>query len=386
MPADTRVGMFTSVVTSAAALEPHIAAWDDLALHAIEPNPFYESYALLPAWQHLSPAGLRVVLVWARDPLPRQPPRLVGLFPITSTRNPAIGLHVATTWHHLYTYRSIPLVHADVAPRVLAVFFEWLRANDVALFECRRMISDGPFRHALIDTLDELGSGAFSASMHTRACFRPAADAESYLTRAMSGKKRKELRRQERRLAETGALAYEELAPDGDLDAWIAEFLALEAHGWKGKGGTALRDDPAAGAVFRAYARGAFSRGHWMTLALRLDGRALAMKCNLRANHGAVAFKIAYDETHARFSPGVLLELEHVRRLHDPGAPAWMDSGAAADHPMIEHVWRDKIAIETVVVSTGTRVGELVTAAWPLARWTSRAIKRTWQRLRTRKS
>ena len=96
-----------------------------------------------------------------------------------------------------------------------------------------------------------------------------------------------------------------------------------------------------------------------MALALRLDGRAIAMKCNLLAGDGAVAFKIAYDESYARFSPGVLLELEHLRRLHEPGAPAWVDSGAAADHPMIGHLWRDRIAVETLVIPIGQRLGEL---------------------------
>ena len=50
--------------------------------------------------------------------------------------------------------------------------------------------------------------------------------------------------------------------------------------------------------------------------------RAIAMKCNLRAGDGAVAFKIAYDEAYARFSPGVLLEIEQIERLHRTCVPA----------------------------------------------------------------
>jgi hypothetical protein len=121
-----------------------------------------------------------------------------------------------------------------------------------------------------------------------------------------------------------------------------------------------------------------------MALALRVDGRAIAMKCNVRCSAGAVAFKIAYDEAFARFSPGVLLELEHIRRLHEPGAPAWMDSGAAPNHPMIDHLWRDRRSIETVVVPTGRSLGALAVAALPLARWVSRTARDAAQHLRAR--
>ncbi len=379
-------GLFTTVEESPEALERHVAAWDVLARHAAEPNPFYESYALLAAWRHLRPEGLRVVCVWSPNVLPGKSPHLAGVFPIVRRdRYKGMPLPVYSTWHHLYTYSSTPLLRAEAAPEVLAAFFAWLRDTDAALFELPGVTSDGAFRHALIDTLNELGLRAFHDAVHTRAFFRAGASTEQYLDRAMSGKKRKELRRQERRLGETGTLAYEELLPDGNLATWLDEFLALEALGWKGREGTALQQDGPAISLFRAYAEGAFARKRWMALAMRLDGRAIAMKCNLLAGDGAVAFKIAYDESFARFSPGVLLEIEHLRRLHEqPGAPLWMDSGAAADHPMIGHLWRDKIAIEKLVIPAGKRRGELAVAALPLVRWTSHAVKATWHLLRRR--
>ena len=352
------------------ALERHIAAWEDLVAHAAEPNPFFEPHALLSAWRHLPGSGLQLVLVWAAHPLPGQPAILAGLFPLVrASRYKGLPLPVLGTWTHLYSYLATPLVRADLACEVIEALFGWLRdQTDAALFEWRTLSSDGPFHHALIDTLNRLGLEAFRERSHTRALFRPAASADAYLSQVLTGKKRKELRRQERRLAELGAVRFDELAADGDLDAWLDEFVALEARGWKGQGGTALRGDPAALAVFRAMAHGAFARGRWMTLALRLDGRAIAMKCNLRAGTGAVAFKIAYDEAYARFSPGVLLEIEHLERLHTAGAPIWMDSGAAPDHPMISHLWRDRLTIETLVVPTGRPPGKLAVAAGGVVR------------------
>ena len=360
---------------SALALAAHTAAWEDLAANAADPNPFYEPYALLAALAHLPEAKrVEIVLVWAPNPLPKQPAILVGLFPLVRhARYKGLPLVTLGTWKHLYAYLGTPLVRADRAAEALDAFLAWLRADSGAsLFEWQTIRSDGAFRHALTDALHRHALAGFQDDVHTRAMFRPAATSEAYLDHSVPGKKRKELRRQERRLAELGAVSFDD---PREPEAWIEEFLALEARGWKGEGHTAMKDDPMARELFRAYCRGAHARGRWMAMALRLDGRAIAMKCNLRAGDGALAFKIAYDEELAKFSPGVLLELEHVRRLHEPGAPRWVDSGAAAEHPMINHLWRDRAGIETLVTPV-RHGGSLVVAAFPLFRLARTALRR----------
>lgn len=361
-------GLTITVERSREALAAHTTAWEELATHAADPNPFYEPSALLAALTHVPPAdGIEVVLVWAQNPLPKQPPFLVGLFPLVRTKRfKGLPLSALSTWKHLYAYIGTPLVRADRAVETLEAFLIWLRDDSGAhLFEWQTIRSDGAFRHALTEALHRHGVLAFQDSAHTRAMFRPAASAEAFLDRSIAGKKQKELRRQERRLGELGELIYDD-APA--LEPWIDQFLELEARGWKGGSGTALREDPAARELFRAYCRGAHARGQLMLWTLRLGERPIAMKCNLRAGNGAVAFKIAYDEELAKFSPGVLLEIEHVRALHAPGAPAWVDSGAAAEHPMINHLWRDRAGIETLVTHASRGPATFAVAAFPLVR------------------
>ena len=74
---------------------------------------------------------------------------------------------------------------------------------------------------------------------------------------------------------------------------------------------------------------------------LRLDGRAIAMLANFITPPGAYSFKTAFDEAYARFSPGMLLQLENLVLLERPDV-AWADSCAVEGHPMIERLWRDK--------------------------------------------
>ncbi|MBA3462113.1 MAG: hypothetical protein H0T46_19290 [Deltaproteobacteria bacterium] len=97
-------------------LAAHTAAWEELVANAADPNPFYEPYALLAALRLLPDAkDVEVVLVWASNPLPRQPRFLVGLFPLVHRRYKGLPLPTLSTWKHGYQYLGTPLVRHDCA-------------------------------------------------------------------------------------------------------------------------------------------------------------------------------------------------------------------------------------------------------------------------------
>jgi CelD/BcsL family acetyltransferase involved in cellulose biosynthesis len=108
-------------------------------------------------------------------------------------------------------------------------------------------------------------------------------------------------------------------------------------------------------------------------LGLALDGKWIALKCNFLSAPGGFAFKIAYDETYARFSPGVLLELETLARLHRRSELAWMDSCAAEDHAMKNRLWTERRAICSWLVADADRQGRLFVKALP---WLQRLRRR----------
>jgi hypothetical protein len=110
-------------------------------------------------------------------------------------------------------------------------------------------------------------------------------------------------------------------------------------------------------------------------LALRLDGRPLALKMNFLGGEGAFAFKITFDESFGRFSPGVLLELDNVERAHQLPALRWMDSCAAPNRFMINHLWPDRREMQTVFFSTGSRRGALMVALVPLLHFFRRVAR-----------
>lgn len=177
-----------------------------------------------------------------------------------------------------------------------------------------------------------------------RAMLDSALTAEAYLEQSLGGKKRKELRRQHRRLGEEGELTIVRTTDSEDIETWAEEFLALEEAGWKGDAGSALGCAFATRILFVEALEGAARRGRLERVAVRLDGKPLAMLASFLCPPGAFSYKTAFDEAYARFSPGVLLQCENLALLEHP-AIAWTDSCAAADHPMIDHIWRERRAI-----------------------------------------
>jgi CelD/BcsL family acetyltransferase involved in cellulose biosynthesis len=362
-----------------AALEEHVPAWEALAAAALEPNVFFEPWLFLPAVRAFG-AGVafRFVLVFARDPArPAGAPLLCGFFPLERRRRyKGLPVPVFGLWRHRHCFLGTPLLRAGYARGVLAALFDWLAADrrGAALLELGHVPGEGPFHQALVDHLHERARAAHVAECFTRALLRTRDSADAYVGAALSGSHRRALKRRQKRLAETGRLGWRVLGPGADVRAWVEEFLRLEAGGWKGRAGTALACQPADRAFFTEVAAAAFRRGRLLTLTLDRDGRPVAARCGFRAGEGSFAFKSAFDEDQAHHSPGVLLELENVRRLHDLPGLRWMDSCTDPDNAMINRLWMERRTIQTVVVATGRRPGDLVVSLLPLLRW----LKRTF--------
>ena len=355
-------------------LEDYVQAWEDLVEEALEVNPFYEPWMLMPALRGLA-AGkdLRVVLVLTID---RGAPVLCGVFPMErKERYKRLPLAVLSLWQHLYCALCTPLIRASCARQCLDAFLDWLACEaGVPLMEFNFVRGEGPFHELLNDCLLKRGNPTLVCESFTRALFLPLESADKYLHAAISARHRKDMRRKQRRLSETGRVEFDELGPDGNSAAWIEEFLQLEVSSWKGKQGGAFACSEANRTYFVTIAKEAFKRGRLMMSAMRLNGLPLALKFSLVAGPGAFAFKIAYDENHAHFSPGTLLEVENIRRLHTRPDIEWMDSCAAPVH-FINRLWHDRRTIQTVLVSTGGRSGALVVSLLPFMRRLNRSLR-----------
>jgi CelD/BcsL family acetyltransferase involved in cellulose biosynthesis len=349
------------------------AEWEDLARAAADPNVFLEPWFVLAALSAFQPASpLSFVLLYEQTGPGR---RLVGFFPLVVTRGyKGLPARCATLWQHPYAMYGAPLLRAGVEEDCLAAFLDWAGTGPLgcSLVHLPLFPGSGPVQHALAAHCQRTGRLMFVDECYPRALFLPRA--EEYRQRASSTRSLKEQRRRERRLAETGRLEYRQLTDAGDVSHWTEAFLELESGGWKGAQGTAFASREPDRAFFRAILHEAFTHGQLHMLGLFLDGRAIALKCNLRAGDGAFAFKIAYDETLSKYSPGVQLELHNMDVLHAQSEIRWMDSCAIFGHPMIDKLWIDRRVVQHVALSTGRAPGDLVVSLLPGLRWLRRKL------------
>ncbi|MEN3333264.1 MAG: hypothetical protein V7641_2629 [Blastocatellia bacterium] len=367
-------------ISDFALLDSVTDKWEDLAAQAIEPNPFYEHWMLRPALAHLGAgADLRVVLIFAPNRARPTEPLLCGVFPLERRpRHKGIPCRTLSLWRHKFCQLATPLVRASHAQETMEAFFAWLAAADhgCTLMEFNRVSGEGAFHHLFVDHLDHNAVLHAAGDCFARAIFRPASDAETYLRTVLSTKHRKARRRHEQQLAASGAVEYVALEAGGDVQGWLEEFIALEASGWKGRERSALASSAADQQFFVSAATEAFRRDRFEMLALRHNGRMIAARCGFAAAPGAYTFKIAYDESYAQWSPGVLLEIENIRRLHGDPQIRWMDSFTSRDNAMFNRLWRDRLLLRDVTVGTGSRRADLIISLLPLLRWLKRRTTR----------
>jgi CelD/BcsL family acetyltransferase involved in cellulose biosynthesis len=320
--------------------------WADLAANAVEPNPFYSPALLLPALEAFAGEGVRLAVVEDADD------RLIGLLPVEPARGYArLPIRYIAGWIHPHCFFGAPLIRRGMEEEALTALFDVVE-DAGAFLRLRALGEGGEVMAAALRAVAATGRLCAVSGRYERALWRADDEAEVYFAATMRAKKRKELRRLHARLEEAaGPVGLETLAEKALLAQWIAEFLALEASGWKGGEGTALASDAASRKFFEDALARAFSAGALLFHRLRAGQNTIAMIVNFIERGEAYSFKIAHDESFARYSPGVMLEIEMMKALERIEGFSFIDSCAARDHPMINSLWRERRAIAAINVS-----------------------------------
>jgi CelD/BcsL family acetyltransferase involved in cellulose biosynthesis len=368
--------VWVEAVSTTAELAQFIPGWEALARIALEPNVFYEPWNLEPAIKSFgSDKQSRFLFVFHHDhDRGKSPILFMPLEKDASFRGRLSRL--LTAWQHPYCQLHTPLIHPRFAHDAWRALFSWTRSDrdNVSLLEFRLLLGEGRSHQAMIDVLRQDRLHSYSVHRHTRAALATPAPADtSHFDQMLSAGRHKELRRQRRRLEEMDGFAVRQLGVGEDVEAWIEQFIALEASGWKGVQNTAFASNAASADYFRTICREAHARGRLQMLGFFAAERPIAMKCNFLSGQGAFALKIAYDETLNKYSPGVLLEMETIALLKARGGVRWVDSCAVPEHVMINGLWAERRTIEHLLISSGV-AGHLSLAALQAGRSLKRII------------
>ena len=333
---------------------------DDLAsdVTALSANALEPNFTLMPQWMQplVNNCSARedVHPVHAMTDDGR-----LGAFSMMQVRKWRWGLPVshAESFMGDFPISGTPLLSCvDPAGSCAAMLSNAFETLDVPVLMLPHLTGHQVVSSVLVEACRAIGAPIKFFEDRKRASLHCNGDYAAWLETTFSRKRRKEFRRLKTRLAETGSLRMDYEAPQGAaLDTWIDEFLKLEQAGWKGHHGTAIgQSDNLSAFLKESMARFARSQ-KLMCWRMSLDDTPVAMMFGTREGSNCWIVKIAYDETLARFSPGVLLVLEATRSLFEDDTIMFVDSCAAPNHPMIDHLWKDRLCVRDVMIGNPAR-------------------------------
>jgi len=330
-------------------LESIVGDWRELASRALVPNVFYEpAFALAAA--PLFGRGVGAVLVWSGT----DPRRLLGLFPARrEARRYGLRLPMFVGWTHPFAPFGAPLVEREAAEPVIAAWLAHIagESEQPGLLMLPYLPEEGPFAAALTAILRRAHMPAAEFNRHARALLAPRGNRSAYVEHALGPRQFRELRRTARRLSELGALLFTTATEPDAVAAATDDFLTLEASGWKGKAGAAV---PCSGEV-RSFVKAAVTAlAAERKVAINrvfLDGRPIAAAITLRSGDTAWLWKAAYDETLARYSPGVMLAASLTEELVENASVERTDSCATADHRVLNRAWSERLALCDLMIA-----------------------------------
>jgi CelD/BcsL family acetyltransferase involved in cellulose biosynthesis len=335
-----------------------VREWDDLA-DRTGASPFHRP-GWFAAWWGAFGAGRMEILAARTDG------RLTGVAVVSRRRGALVS---ASNWH---------------TPMFGLVAEDERAAGELARGLLRRTWHSLTVR--FLDEQDGLTEPALARAAHGRLRRRilerspyvdTAGDWESYEA-SLDPRRRRELRRRQRRLAELGRPSFEVHDGSRELDRLLEEGMSVEGSGWKDERGTAIRARPETRRFYRDVASWAAGRG-WLVLGfLRLDGRPVAFDFCVEHAGTHYLLKTGYDPAYRHLAPGMLLRAEMIRRAHQSPVSTYDFLGDANDWKL---AWTDRVherrELRAYPPSALGSVARLADAyARPLAGRALRAIRR----------
>jgi CelD/BcsL family acetyltransferase involved in cellulose biosynthesis len=340
-----------AILTAAEDVRALQARASALLRSPLEPNVFYEPWMLATA---MSTLGESVQVITISE---RSSGDVTGIFPLQlASKFRGLPIRVLKSWRHPYCFLCTPLVARVHAHATVRCLLDWLesRAASAPILELELCAADGAFDAVLRSELAVRSRWRSVAKTYERALLRPRATPVC----GFSGKHLRELRRQERKLGELGTCDFRVYGSTAEMERGLGEFLRLEASGWKGRERTAMSSDEGSREFFLRIAHEAMAQNRLRLVALELRGVPIAMMCDFIAGNGAFGFKIAYDETYAKYSPGLLLQHFNIGQwAADRRSIEWVDSCADPDHAVMNRLWVERRTLADRVMSPRPMAG-----------------------------
>lgn len=360
-PVESDADMGADILTLQQAAD-HVDEWQALAERAVEANPFARPNFLLPVASYLQPSNPRILFIRRRE-------RLIAALPLVKDK---VGFGICGAKHALYFHQygpvGAPLVDRDHVDAALSVLFSpppkstsaasgtgsvqtipGQRVRGLPQGLPRGLLvnldKNGPIYQGLERISAQNGLSPIILSGFDRAALDATQDREHFHRHALVRKKRKDLSRLYRRLEEQGTVRVHLHKDSASIACALERFIALEARSWKGQQETALGSETARMQLAHGVVTEFAAAGRVRIDEITVGGVLVASLISFVDCGRLFTWKIAHHKDFARFSLGsqIVLALSDSI-LADPSITS-ADSLATPNHPMIDHIWRERISM-----------------------------------------
>jgi CelD/BcsL family acetyltransferase involved in cellulose biosynthesis len=352
-----------------------IRQWAELEQRSVEGNAYLSPHFLLPAVTHLTP-GADVFFVFI-SLVSGNARRMTGAGAFERSRGTrTLPLPHLRAYSSHHSPLSGLLIDEQQMEPTLEAFFRYLgtlRGHSYGI-EFKNRTAGTRLAGAMEAAASRHGATWIPYVRKQRSLLVPGRIAGDYLEKLPSSKLRKNIRRFQKQLAERGPVQWR-LVNGGQIrNDCIDRFLTLEHSGWKGEDGSSLLSRPGEETFFREMIDGFAREGRAFFTELSVNDQVIASTSNLISSRMGYAFKIGWDMQYAPVSPGILNEVEFIKRAATTHPHLeYIDSGAD-EGSFIDKLWNDRYELVSGYFVTRTISRAVLTAianARRMKRWMS---------------
>lgn len=327
--------------------EMDLSRWVNLETSALEPNAFLSPHFILPAVRYLEKTSSIFLLTVHKNSGGTS--NLVGIFPFKVSKfSRYLPLPHLSAFHSRHSYKSGILVDQDHAETVLELIYNYIckHYSNYAGLVFEERSAEGRFYEIEKSTAQQAKLKWIPFTHWDRSILFPdrLEEAHSLLPKRVL----KNYRRGTRGLSEVGRLNWEIIAEGKIGPKNINDFIRLENLGWKGENKSSLFSNPDYARFFQEMIENFNKEGRAFFTELQINSETIASTSNIISGNAGFAFKIGWDPSYSKHSPGILNE---ISLLESKGGSfsklEYIDSGTSADSTYIDAIWPGKKRMET---------------------------------------
>lgn len=335
----------------------HIAAWADLEYRAAESNAFLSPHFVMPAIQYLESQG-NILMLFVERECPGSKDLIgVAIFKVKKPTRKFPLPHLLA-FETVHSYLSGFLVDRDYADKALELIYGFVTRSGqpwhgLRVNTCSSDLLFSPDGKMLAE---DHGMNWTTFGVWERAVLAPIAKEQVF--ESLSKNQRKNYRKRIRQLEEVGRVDWYLISGEESLERCADEFIRLEHMGWKGEKGSSLYSNPNHTRFFKEVVEGFNREKRVYFTELALNDQTISSTSNLISGNVAFAFKIGWDPAYAKFSPGIINEVQLMERMDTlPDGVEFIDSSAEPDSYLNEW-WPGRREIRKGIF-TFTKLGQM---------------------------